>query len=485
MLNRLKIEQPADLRLAIKKALPLIGILILALFLRLVAVYGKGLWYDELQSVTHASLSIPDLLTSVRRFDPHPPLYYLMLHYWLKINTSDLWIKSSSIFTAIITIVSLYWLAKKYFNRRTAILAGLLFALAPYAINYGVEARNYSLWMLLAIWIFELNNLLLLSARKIFWATGLFLITVAFLYLHGISFLILPAIYLHAFILQYQGETKWKQLRIWFATQAFILLAYIPWLMHAWSVGNVTPAVVPGFEDIITTLYFHILGYCNTCPIWLQTVAILLWLAISVICLVRWPSTRIFILAYIFTPALATIVISYLIRPIWLFRGLGFMLPFILLVMAVWLDQLLASPSWPKPLAWAVAAITICVFALAFYNQQRTWVYPWDFKQAAQFVKSNVQPGEEVFLANERLFWVWNWYFLGPGKTNPVRTDYSTKTDKGIRIKSPPANMDPSAGHGFWQVYRDIDRPPLDTSHVSKSVWDFEGLIVEYVPAQP
>lgn len=483
--DRFNIKYPVDLRLSFKNGLPLIGILILAFCLRLIAMSGKGLWYDELQSVTHASLPIPDLLTSVRTFDPHPALYYLLLHYWMKISPSDLWIKSSSILTAIITIVSIYFLAKKYFNRRTAILAALLFALAPYAINYGVEARNYSLWMLLAIWIFELNSRLLLSVHKIFWATGLFLISVAFLYLHGISFLILPAIYLHAFILLYRGEIRWRQLGIWLVTQVLILLAYIPWLRRAWTVGNVTPAVTPGIRDIVTTLYIHLFGYCNTCPISLQAIAIFSWLVICLVCIIRWPPTRIFILAYVFTPILATIGISYLIRPIWLFRGLGLIVPFMLLAIAVWLDRLLAHPNWPRSLAWTATAVTICLFALAFYNQQRTLVYPWDFKQAAQFVKSNVHPGEEVFLANERLFWVWNWYFIGPGKTNPIRTDYSSRSPQGIRVKSPPANIDPSAKNGFWQVYRDFDTPPVDTSHDSKMVWDFEGLIVEHIPAQP
>jgi uncharacterized membrane protein len=202
------------------------------------------------------------------------------MHYWMKLGASDLWIKFNSVVVILLAILSLYLLANKYFNRRTALLASLLFALSPYAVNYGIEARNYALWMLLAIWIYELNNQALLSPRKFLPGFGLFLVTVAFLYLHGISFLILPAIYLHALILALRKEIKLSQLGPWILTQLLILLAYIPWLQRAWTIGNVTPAVVPGFEDIVTTLYIHLLGYCNTCPVWLQSIAVLVWLSI-------------------------------------------------------------------------------------------------------------------------------------------------------------------------------------------------------------
>lgn len=463
--------------------LPLLGILVAGLLVRVIAMIGKGLWYDELQSVTHASLSIPDLLTSVRMFDPHPPLYYMQLHYWMKLGTSDFWIKSNSVLTLIAAILSLYWLTNKYFNRRTAILASLLFAIAPYAVNYGSEARNYALWMLLAIWVYELNNQVLLRQRIFLAAAGLFLVTIAFLYLHGISFLILPAIYLQALILILTKETKLSQLRPWLVIQVLVIIAYIPWLLRAWTIGNVTPAVVPGFNDIITTLYVHLLGYCAACPVWIQTIAITAWLVICVYTVVRWPSSRIAILAYTFAPALVAMIISYLIRPIWLFRGLGLIVPFMILAVAIWLDKLLDQTTrWRKVAAIGVTALTIGLFSLALYNQTTTLVYPWDFKRAAQFVKASAQPGEVVYLVNERMFWCWNWYFLGPGQTNPIRSDYSTQTPNGIKIISKPAWIDPPLDKGYWQIYRDFDPLLIDTSGFSKRQWDFEELVVEYIP---
>ncbi len=468
----------------IQKNKPLFVILGLGLLLRVIAMQGKGLWYDELQSVTHASLPIQDMLSSLQTYDPHPPLYYLQLHYWLKLGTSDFWIKSNSILTSIIAIISLYFLARKYFNQRTALITGLLFAIAPYAVNYGSEARNYALWMLLVIWIYELNNRVLLGQHKLLSAAGLFLVTIAFLYLHGISFLVLPAIYVHALILLFQRKISFNQLGVWGSVQILVIVAYVPWLQRAWTIGNVTPAVVPGFEDIITTLYIHLLGYCNYLSIWFTDNGLLTWLAICIFTAVRWPVSRITILAYTFTPALTAIVISYLIRPIWLFRGLGLIVPFMILAIAIWLDKLLDETTWGKVTSWGMTALTISIFSLALFNQHRTLDYPWDFKQATLFVKMNAQPGETVYLAHERLFWCWNWYFLGPGQTNPIQSDYSTKTSDGIKVISKPAWREPLPDKGYWQVYRDFDIPLTDTSAIAKQIWNFDDLIVEYIPPQ-
>lgn len=465
-----------------QQLIPLVVILGLGFFVRYAAMVGNGLWYDELQSVTHASLSIPDLLTSVRLFDPHPPLYYIQLHYWLKFGTSDIWIKSNSVLVLLLAIISLYFLADKYFNRRTAILGSLIFAIAPYAVNYGSEARNYALWMLLVIWVYEFNHRLLIDSKKAGPAFALLLTTIIFLYLHGISFIILPAIYMHALILLIQQKTSWKEIKLWGLVQGLVILAYIPWLQRAWTIGNVTPAVIPGLEDVITTLYLHLLGYCNICPSWLQTLIVLMWIVICFIILIRRPASVTVILAYTFTPILTTIIISYLIRPIWLFRGLGLIVPFVALEIAIWLDQLFEDKGRFKVLAPTIAAATLLIFCLALINQIRSLVYPWDYKQAAQFVKANANSEEVIYLPNERMFWCWNWYFLGPGQTNPIRSDYVAQTKNNITIISKPAWVKPPA-QGYWQVYRDIDTPLVDSTRSTKQSWNYEGLIVEYDPA--
>jgi len=461
------------------------SILLLALGLRIIAMQGKSLWYDELQSVTHASLPIPDLLAAVQTYDPHPPLYYLQLHFWLLLGTSDGWIKLNSVLWSLLTILSFYWIVRKHVNQRSALLAALFLAISPYTVNYGIEVRNYSLWMLLAVWAYEFNHQLLLTKRKFPAGVGLFLVTTAFLYLHGISFLILPALYAHTLILLLQRKISLSQLWNWVIVQIVIVLAYIPWLLRAWTIRNVGHAVIPGLDDIVSTIYFQLLGYCSQCSVGFQASFVIAWISICIYVAYHWSYTRLIILAYVFTPILATILISYFLHPIWLFRGLGLIVPFMFLTLAIWLDSLLDLANWQKWIALSELFLIISLFAVTLLNQFRTLVYPWDFKRAAEHVASQIQTGEVILLSHERVFWCWNWYFVGPGTINPIERVNSINISNGIRITTLPASLSPPKNGGYWQVYRDIDFPPVSSSSLIKRIWDFEGLNVEYIPIQP
>src|SRR5512147_2886436 len=51
--------------------------------LRALMLGTKGMWLDETFSVWLANHSVADMLQWVVRIDQHPPLYYLLLHYWI------------------------------------------------------------------------------------------------------------------------------------------------------------------------------------------------------------------------------------------------------------------------------------------------------------------------------------------------------------------------------------------------------------------
>jgi mannosyltransferase len=114
-------------------------------------VTTSNLWLDEALSLNIASLPVGDMLDALRH-DGHPPLYYLLLHYWIElVGESDVAVRAlSGIFG--IACLPLAWLA----GRRLAGIAGgrwalVLAALSPYAIRYSSETRMYSLVMLLVL----------------------------------------------------------------------------------------------------------------------------------------------------------------------------------------------------------------------------------------------------------------------------------------------------------------------------------------------
>ncbi|MCB0091723.1 MAG: hypothetical protein KDE54_27725, partial [Caldilineaceae bacterium] len=51
--------------------------------LRFWAIGAKTIWLDEAFSIWVAQHSVPEIVQWLVRIDQHPPLYYMLLHYWI------------------------------------------------------------------------------------------------------------------------------------------------------------------------------------------------------------------------------------------------------------------------------------------------------------------------------------------------------------------------------------------------------------------
>jgi 4-amino-4-deoxy-L-arabinose transferase-like glycosyltransferase len=108
----------------------------------------SALWLDEALTVDIAKLPLHKLHGALRQ-DGAPPLYYVLLHLWMKLfGSSDLGVRSLSGVISVITL-PVAWLAGRTYERQSAWGLLALVASAPFAIYYGTEARMYSLVMLL------------------------------------------------------------------------------------------------------------------------------------------------------------------------------------------------------------------------------------------------------------------------------------------------------------------------------------------------
>jgi 4-amino-4-deoxy-L-arabinose transferase-like glycosyltransferase len=108
----------------------------------------SALWLDEALTVDIAKRPLSQLHQLLRQ-DGAPPLYYVLLHFWMKVfGTSNLGVRSLSGVISVITL-PVAWLAGRTYGRRSAWCVVLVVASAPFAIYYGTEARMYSLVMLL------------------------------------------------------------------------------------------------------------------------------------------------------------------------------------------------------------------------------------------------------------------------------------------------------------------------------------------------
>ncbi|HEU0131502.1 MAG TPA: glycosyltransferase family 39 protein [Mycobacteriales bacterium] len=121
---------------------------VLALALRFAAT--GPLWLDEALSVNIARLPLRDLPGALRH-DGSPPLYYLLLHGWLRaFGTGPVAVRALSAVVAVATVPAAWWFAREVSrSRRVAWVAALLVATSPFAARYGSEARMYALVQLL------------------------------------------------------------------------------------------------------------------------------------------------------------------------------------------------------------------------------------------------------------------------------------------------------------------------------------------------
>jgi hypothetical protein len=97
------------------------------------------------------------VLRAVLLSDTSPPLYYLALAAWTRtFGTGDFAAHSFSVFWGVAVLPLIWLIGVRLAGRSEALIACVLFALAPVSLYYAVEARMYSmLWFLsaLIVWL--------------------------------------------------------------------------------------------------------------------------------------------------------------------------------------------------------------------------------------------------------------------------------------------------------------------------------------------
>ena len=185
-------EKAAPIWRGIKGRLPRGGLARLALLLAwlviLAGVVGRflapgGLWLDEALSVNIASLPLQQVPGALVQ-DGSPPLYYLLLHYWmLAFGQSDFAVRALSGVISTATLPFLWAAGERAGGRRTAWAALLLGASSPWAIYYATDTRMYSLMAFEAIvWYLVVRRALELPSRgRLAWVA---VVTAALMYTH-------------------------------------------------------------------------------------------------------------------------------------------------------------------------------------------------------------------------------------------------------------------------------------------------------------
>jgi len=114
--------------------------------LRVFIIGNKGLWWEETFSIWLGNQSVVNMLQWIVKIDHHPPLYYLLLHYWIALKgdmPGSVRLLSALFGTATIPVI--YLIGKRMSGILMGLVAAVILALSPFNIRFAQETRMYTL----------------------------------------------------------------------------------------------------------------------------------------------------------------------------------------------------------------------------------------------------------------------------------------------------------------------------------------------------
>ena len=192
-----------------------------------VASFGDSLFGDEL--ATHWTAGRPTLVGVVEAVQTDqeltPPLYYVLAWFGRQIGNPLVWVRLPSLLAGTLVIPLVYVLGMRTVGRPAALVGSGLFALNQFMIFYAVEARSYSVALLLVM-LATLSVLAALRTGQARWWVAYALCTVGTIYTH----------YTAAFTLGMLAVwVLWSHPRQWLpllAANAVAGLAFVPWIPY-------------------------------------------------------------------------------------------------------------------------------------------------------------------------------------------------------------------------------------------------------------
>ena len=109
-------------------------LLVIAAVLRIWFVGKTDLGYDESFSLHITLQSLPDIVGLLSKGD-NPPLWELMLHFWVKVfGISEVAIRSLSLIFSALTVIPIYLLGEKHIHRWAGLAASLFYCFSTFSI---------------------------------------------------------------------------------------------------------------------------------------------------------------------------------------------------------------------------------------------------------------------------------------------------------------------------------------------------------------
>lgn len=234
-----------------------ISLLLLAFALRCYRLDAQPIWWDEAISIHLATSTVASLLAD-RAAHIHPPLYFLLLKGWVALSgPSAFSARFLSVWFNTLLVAAICSFGRRYLDRRTGLLAGLLATLSPLYVVYSQEVRVYALLPLVYLALLALVNRLSRAPHnsQFDW---LLLIGLEVVSLHLHYVLILAVVYVNLLLLLRLWRRK-HELARWLASIAVVALFCLPWaiaVVFNWDAVLADVGVSDPFVEPVPLDYF-------------------------------------------------------------------------------------------------------------------------------------------------------------------------------------------------------------------------------------
>ncbi len=131
----------------------------LALWFRIICLKNAGdLWIDEIYSYYFAAKdSVLNVIKSLYIEDLHTPLYFILLHLWIKfwglfgLGENDTTMRLLGFIPSFLIVPISFYIGKNLFNKAAGYFAALMLAFSPFLIYYTTELRFYGMMCFFAL----------------------------------------------------------------------------------------------------------------------------------------------------------------------------------------------------------------------------------------------------------------------------------------------------------------------------------------------
>jgi len=414
-MTRNQLTSPAPVRDYIGNNLLLLLIFLLGLFLRVCYLGAESMWFDEVYSIGMSHLSPINIVKEIfRQHENNPPLYYVLLHYWVSFfGDSEFASRMLSVIPGSLSVLFIYKFGKELFNKNAGLIAALIMAVSVFQIKYSQEARTYSLIVFLAL----LSNYFffrLLSAHKFKYILGYFLTSALLVYDHFYWVFYIAAQNIYVFtkmIINPNG--KWPGFKRWMALQFILVAVSLPefiLLRGADAMHEGFWRARPNLHTVVDT----ILQFSGSLPLLILFFVLSVYMVICAIGATlksahKEPVSRTggimqdpplsnkidkvyFLIVLLFTPVIFAFIISMILNPIYGDRYLIGVPPALYILVAAGIDNL-----GFKKLKVIAVVLIVGLSLLQIYRYYLS-VDKHQWREAVHYIEENASPGDLIMV---------------------------------------------------------------------------------------